>query len=336
MMGLVSLVLYCSAVAVGLVLFMLFKPKEEDKERRPSEESMTQVWERAEPSLLALLGLKDNALTRFFAFEDHFHTFREVSRACKRAGLEACNLIIGVDFTASNEWQGRKTFGGNNLHKIIPGKVYNPYQKVISILGETLEPFDDDRLIPAYGFGDTTTLGHSVFPFITDEKQCFGFMEVLDRYNFLAKKVTLSGPTNFAPLIHKAIDIVKTKGTFHILIIIADGQVNEEAPTVEAIVEASNYPLSIVVVGVGDGPWDTMEEFDNQLPKRKFDNFQFVNYHRVISKSKSPDTTFALHALMEIPDQYKTIKSLGYLDSDKPTKESSEIKQRRAFNEASI
>ena len=39
----------------------------------------------------------------------------------------------------------------------------NPYQKVISILGQTLEPLDDDNLIPAFGFGDSTTKDKDVF-----------------------------------------------------------------------------------------------------------------------------------------------------------------------------
>ena len=40
------------------------------------------------------------------------------------------------------------------------------------------------------------------------------------------------------------------------------------------ISDTSAYPLAIVLVGVGDGPWEDMRKFDDKIPARDYDNFQ--------------------------------------------------------------
>jgi len=249
----------------------------------------------------------------FRAILDKYHNLTEVQQALREAGLEASNLIIGIDYTKSNEFSGQRTFG-DCMHAI-KGKKLNPYQQVIEIIGKTLEPFDEDKLIPVYGFGDISTHDKAVFPFFPD-RPCYGLQEVLERYNEITPNIQLSGPTNFAPLIYQAINTVKERKEYHILVIIADGQVTNEQETINAIVEASKYALSIVVVGVGDGPWEKMKEFDDGLPRRTFDNFQFVNFHDIVKRVEThhdAEILFATAALQEIPDQYKEIKKLKYL-----------------------
>ncbi|KAL4218275.1 hypothetical protein ACF0H5_023011 [Mactra antiquata] len=249
---------------------------------------------------------------KFKAIADRFTTLPQVASAIRNEGLGKCGLIFGIDYTMSNKVQGEKTFFGESLHSITDDRK-NPYQQVIEILGETIEYFDDDRIIPAFGFGDKTTRDQGIFE-LKKGGECVGFKEVLQTYNAITPNVKLHRPTNFAPLIYKAIQICQQTKKYHILVIVADGQVTSEEETQQAIVTASQYPLSIIVIGVGDGPWGIMNEFDDRLPARVFDNFQFVDFNEVMTTSKFPPANFALNCLMEIPDQYKAIKDLGYLD----------------------
>nr|XP_043635301.1 E3 ubiquitin-protein ligase RGLG2-like [Erigeron canadensis]XP_043635302.1 E3 ubiquitin-protein ligase RGLG2-like [Erigeron canadensis] len=264
---------------------------------------------------------------KYSRIDDDYVNLEQVTDALARAGLESSNLIVGVDFTKSNEWTGARSFQRRCLHHI--GNDMNPYEEAISIIGRTLASFDEDNLIPCYGFGDASTHDQEVFSFYPDDKFCDGFEDVLRRYKELVPQLRLAGPTSFAPIIEMAITIVEQSGgQYHVLLIIADGQVTrsvdtdrgqlsqQERKTVEAIVKASEYPLSIVLVGVGDGPWDMMKEFDDNIPARAFDNFQFVNFTEIMSKNMNlsrKEAEFALSALMEIPSQYKATLELNIL-----------------------
>ncbi|ONI14289.1 hypothetical protein PRUPE_4G273300 [Prunus persica] len=261
---------------------------------------------------------------------DNFNSLDQVISSLREAGLESSNLILGIDFTKSNEWTGRYSFHRKSLHAI--GSTPNPYEQAISIIGRTLSPFDEDNIIPCFGFGDASTHDQCVFSFYPEGRYCHGFEEALARYREIVPLLKLSGPTSFAPIIDAAIDIVEnSNGQYHVLVIIADGQVTrspdtppgrfsqQEQATVNSIVAASQYPLSIILVGVGDGPWDAMQKFDDNIPQRSFDNFQFVNFTKIMSENtdtSKKEAAFALAALMEIPYQYRATQSLHFVNRE--------------------
>lgn len=265
-----------------------------------------------------------------WANEDVFTKDEDLDRALHNVGLESSNLIFGIDFTQSNQQavMCAHSFGGRSLHTVgVPGG--NPYEQVIEIMGKALAPYDDDGKIPAFGFGDLMSR-HTTVTEVGPASGCEGFAGVLTEYKRTLQRAgfKLSGPTSFAPVINRALDIVRqSRNRYHILLLIGDGGVSTELgckdATKEAIVAASEFPLSIVMVGVGDGPWDDMHNFDNELPERKFDNFQFVEFTEFASLMKGgsekdmkiASTAFKMCALMEIPAQYRAIRELGLLEN---------------------
>ncbi|CAN6167189.1 unnamed protein product, partial [Urochloa humidicola] len=222
--------------------------------------------------------------------------------------------------------QGEHSFSGCSLHAI--GHTPNPYEETISIVGQTLSAFDKNDFVHCFGFGDEATRDKDVFCFYPDERPCNGFKEAVERYKDLLPHLNLAGPTSFAPLIEMAMTIVdQSGGQHHVLLIISDGQVAhidtesgqmriQDHKTFDAIANASKCPLSIVLVGVGDGPWNMMMEFDNHIPARDFDNFQFVNFSEIMSKNSTQsgkEAALALAALSKLPQQYKSAMELGIL-----------------------
>mmetsp|Transcript_64302 Transcript_64302/g.119508 ORF Transcript_64302/g.119508 Transcript_64302/m.119508 type:complete len:322 (+) Transcript_64302:60-1025(+) len=253
--------------------------------------------------------------------------------ALRQQGVEACNLIVGIDFTNSNREQGATTFHGQCLHTL--GSPYgpNPYEQCLDLLGRALHIVDGGPTsrVPAYVFGDNTTKHRSVRSLRGVE--CLGMNQVLDAYREAVKNAVFWGPTSFAPLIREAVKIVELSAKetgaaeLHVLLILADGQVQDTenclADTYAAIQDASKHPLSIVMVGIGDGPWNTMRDFDDGLPAREFDNFQFVpfgEFQQEIAnaggdrtRTKVLETAFALCALQELPSQVKAMRNLRML-----------------------
>lgn len=255
-----------------------------------------------------------NCLRRggFRAIPDQYNTFSELQQALRQNGVETAELMLAVDFTKSNMWSGDKSFG-MPMHTLGTPQG-NPYERAIRAVGQTMVGMGGSGDIHSFGFGDATTTDRSVFAFKSDGSPCRSFEEVLREYQRIVPLVTLAGPTSITPILRAACDIVRQSARYTILVIIGDGALDDVVADGEAVVQASKLPLSVVFIGVGDGPWEAMHEFDDGLPKRLFDNFQFVCQSEVERKRcERPDLYFATCALQEIPMQYAAVKRLGLL-----------------------
>ena len=259
-----------------------------------------------------------------------------------RTGMNI-NLTIGIDFTGSN---GTYT-DPRSLHYLNNGM--NDYEKAIRSCGDILAYYDDDQLFPVFGFGfKFKNGGNNNFGLYnlnnypinnnTSDPNIHLIDNVLKEYRNFITTITLWGPTNFAPMINDLNREVKQSLNnglvmhYNILMILTDGQINDMQDTIDALVEASFLPISVIIVGIGNGNFgnmDVLDADDNPLYDRKRrkadrDLVQFVPFNNY----KNDPPKLAEQVLEEIPRQvveYYQHKGIRPKDDDEDEIKSSNI-----------
>ncbi|KAJ3043826.1 Copine-5 [Rhizophlyctis rosea] len=236
------------------------------------------------------------------------------------AGGTQISLAVAIDFTASNGPPDEPT----SLHYRQGGKM-NAYEEAIYAVGTILEAYDTDKSYPATGFGAQVS-GQPVshyFPLNMNPQnpEVAGVAGIMETYQYALSMVKLYGPTNFAPTINALSSRIRTSlhtqppgSNYNVLLIITDGEITDMAETIRAIVDASDLPLSIVIVGVGQAQFDAMNVLDadnGQLNSRgkvaKRDIVQFVAFRECRGNGEE----LARKVLAEIPDQL-----VGYMQQN--------------------
>lgn len=104
-----------------------------------------------------------------------------------------------------------------------------------------------------------------------------GTINMIQLYKKTLPGISFSGPTYFAPLIQQQLNIInayqkqKTKkganktqpNLYSILLIVTDGEIHDMTQTKDLLVQASQLPLSVIIVGVGKEQFEMMRELDS-------------------------------------------------------------------------
>ncbi|XP_022735910.1 protein BONZAI 1-like isoform X2 [Durio zibethinus] len=257
-----------------------------------------------------------NKMLKSKLFVDKFsetvqHTFLDYL-----AGGFELNFMVAIDFTASN---GNPRLP-DSLHYIDPSGRMNAYQKAIYEVGEVLQFYDADKRFPAWGFGARPIDGpvSHCFNLNGSSSNCEveGIRGIMMAYTSALFNVSLAGPTLFGHVINRAALIASQSladdaQKYFVLLIITDGVVTDLQETKDALVKASDLPLSILIVGVGGADFKEMEILDADKGERlesstgrvaSRDIVQFVPFRDV----QSGEISIVQALLAELPTQFLT------------------------------
>ena len=79
--------------------------------------------------------------------------------------------------------------------------------------------------------------------------------------------IQLYGPTLFGPILSNLFESLKNipveSKNYNVFLILTDGQINDMGDTKRLLVQLSYFPVSIIIIGVGNADFSMMEELDS-------------------------------------------------------------------------
>ncbi|KAE8123777.1 hypothetical protein FH972_018706 [Carpinus fangiana] len=257
-----------------------------------------------------------NKVLKSQLFVDKFSLSTKHSFLDYLAGGCELNFMVAIDFTASN---GNPRLP-DSLHYIDHSGRLNAYQRAIVEVGEVLQFYDSDKRFPAWGFGARPIDGPVSHCFnlngSSHHSEVEGIQGIMMAYTSALLNVSLAGPTLFGPVISNAAliashSLANSGRKYFVLLIITDGVVTDLQETKDALVKASDLPLSILIVGVGGADFKEMEILDADKGERlesstgrvaSRDIVQFVPFRDV----QSGEISVVQALLAELPLQFLT------------------------------
>ena len=228
-------------------------------------------------------------------------------------GGTTMNFSVAIDFTLSNG----DPKDPRSLHFLDQSTWENQYTQAIKAVGEIIEDYDFDKQFPALGFGGRVPpageVSHEFFLNLQDNPFCNGVQGILQAYFHSLHQVQLYGPTNFSPVMNHVAQFAKAYQDgkqYFVLLIITDGIITDLEETKAAIVAASSLPMSIIIVGVGEEDFSTMEVLDSDKGMLRAqgrvaarDIVQFVEMRKFVKGGSWSKDLLANSVLAEVPRQ---------------------------------
>ncbi|XP_026443809.1 protein BONZAI 1-like [Papaver somniferum] len=173
-------------------------------------------------------------------------------------------FIVAIDFAASNGDPSLPT----SLHYINPSRKKNAYQEALFEVGNVIESFKSDSCIHVWGFGGIPVgnVGSDWFDSngSASETKVKGCKGILSAYSRAVQEIRhgSSPAATFGQIITKASRLPGDQTKYSVLVIITAGVPADIQDSIDAVVGASDCPLSIVIVGLGGADFENMKLLD--------------------------------------------------------------------------